>query len=290
MTLLAQAKEPLLVLDMRNMPTLPRKFRTSDHAPKNNIDWRGFADLHAAAGGQFSKLSLSKVLAKLNTKELTIIDLRQESHGFLNGNAISWYGPNNGSNATLTPEEVELKQAALLATLRQYEDVTVYNILKKSPNGNIEKTQATDYAVHQVSTEAEVVDSFHLKYYRIYNQDLHAPDDAQVDRFVDIVRTLPPNQWLFIHCRGGWGRSSAFMVMYDMMHNAKNVSYENIIARQAAIGGRDFSQMPPKNNTYKYKAALARQTLLKRFYEYARTNSDDFATSYTAWEKQHPAN
>ena len=42
---------------------------------------------------------------------MLIVDLRQESHGFLNGNAISWYGTRNAANEGKIGRQIEAEQS-----------------------------------------------------------------------------------------------------------------------------------------------------------------------------------
>lgn len=280
----AASAEPLLVLDARNLPALPKHFRTALYPLPDNVNAEGLSDLYIAGGAQFSKLALQKILHRLGTKRLTIIDLREESHGFLNGNAVSWYGYRDAANANKTPLQIEEDQSRLLADLGQQVNAVVYPILDKTPKGRIAKTQSVEFLVHGVSSEADLVNNARLKYYRIYVQDFHAPSDKQVDRFIQIVKQIPANQWIYFHCRAGIGRTTTFMAMYDMMHNAKKISLANILTRQAALGGKDLSELPPPDN-FKYKSAKERLEFLKQFYQYAQENDDDFKTSWTSWRK-----
>ena len=118
--LLANPKS-LLVLDAANSAELPQHFRsTLEKISVSNVNLAGYDNLHMAGSGEFSELGLRKVIAKLkNPTPFTIIDLRQESHGFLNGNAISWYGEKNASNAGLANKTIDEKQEQLLNLLAQ---------------------------------------------------------------------------------------------------------------------------------------------------------------------------
>lgn len=258
-------------MDMRNANSLPKHFRTD-------------GKLHIAGGAQFSNLALKEILATLKTKTLTVIDLRQESHGFLDGNAVSWYANKNAANAGKTDAEIEANQAQLLDELSKQEIVTVAKIVTKSATGAIEKTQPKDYAVHQVATEQAVVAARNLNYKRFYVQDFHAPDAAQVDNFVKFVTPLPKNQWIYIHCRAGIGRTTTFMIMFDMLQNAKKDSFNEILKRQAQLGGKDLALLPHAKS-YKYQWAVERFNFLKQFYLYARDNKDEFKTTWSQWNK-----
>jgi protein-tyrosine phosphatase len=282
----AAHEDTLLVLDMRNLPELPKHFRTAKDKVDSHINTKGLTDLPLAGSAQFSKLALDKILERLQTKHLTIIDLRQESHGFLNGNAISWYAPDDAANAGLTPQQVEKRQASLLRGLSRQKTAKIYVILSKTPNERIDETRKLEFSMRSVSSEAELTDRPNLNYRHLYVQDHHVPSPKQVDRFIAIVKSLPQDEWVYFHCRAGMGRTTTFMAMYDMMRNAKKVSYEDIIARQAALGGKDLAHLPAPG-VYQYQAAVDRLDFLKQFYQYAHDNEDDFQTTWSRWMKTH---
>lgn len=283
----AKYNEALLVLDARNAFQLPKKFRTSsDPIEKTAVNTQGLADLHIAGGAQFSKLSLQKIVEKIRTSKVIIVDLRQESHGFLNSNAISWYGGANSANAGMSANQIEHQQSILLSQLSRDMTSKVYEIIKKYPNETIAETKQIEFIVHNVVAEEELVAENHLNYKRIYVQDFHAPSTGQVDNFIAFVKTLPKEQWIYFHCRAGVGRTTTFMAMYDMIRNAKQVSLDDILARQAALGGKDLTDLPDPSSP-KYKWALERLRFLKNFYQYTHDNQDNFDTTWRAWSRRH---
>jgi protein-tyrosine phosphatase len=278
----AKYTQPWLVLDMRNTPELPKHFRASSDSVPAIVNTNGLAELHAAGGAQFSKLSLQQITQHLQTKKILIIDLRQESHGMLNSNAISWYGHQNAENAGEKPQQIEKQQAQLLSALGKEKIAVVEKVIQKSANGNIEKGKPVEYMVHQTSSEEELVSDMKMKYKRIYVQDFHAPSDKEVDRFLEIAQSIPAGKWVYFHCRAGIGRTTLFLSMYDMLRNAKKVSLDDILMRQNALGGKDLTQLPPKNH-FKYQWAADRLNFIKKFYEYAHENKDGFKTSWSEW-------
>lgn len=282
--------KPLFVLDAKNNASLPRNFRTTSDEDReragNDYDWTGFDELRAAGGGEFSQISLEKIRQKLDVDSFTVIDLRQESHGFLNGMPVSWYAPHDAINENKTIEQIEKSEAEKLERLRGVKQITVYKILKKNSEEIIERAKPQSLEVLNVDSEADVAKREHINYERLYIQDFHAPTPDQVDRFLQIVKRLPVNEWVYFHCRAGVGRTTTFMAMYDMLRNAKSVSFENILKRQAAIGGKDFTTIPDAN-PWKYPYAKERFEFLRKFYDYARTNKDDFTTSWSDWLKEN---
>jgi hypothetical protein len=112
--------------------------------------------------------------------------------------------------------------------------------------------------------------------------DREAPTDAEVDRFIRLVRELPDGEWLHFHCKAGHGRTTAFMAMYDMMRNAKKVSLDDILKRQFLIGGIDLAADPLKDD-WRYDGAVSRRKSLERFYQYCKANNDGFKQSWSEW-------
>lgn len=78
------------------------------------------------------------------------------------------------------------------------------------------------------------------------------------------------------------GRTTTFMVMYDMMHNAKKVSYNDIMKREVLIGGSDILSVSDEN---KKNESKSRSDFIKEFYNYCHDNNDGFQTSWSQWLK-----
>jgi predicted protein tyrosine phosphatase len=258
-----------LVVDMPNVNELPRHFRAF-HQPHMKI----------SGGGQFSHAGFSAILKSLSAKQITVIDLRQEAHGFLNGDAVSWYGERNAENADKTMTEIEAEQAHLLAKLADQKQVKIARVMQKSAEGRVEILKPISLSVHDVSSEAAWLNEQGQRYFRLYVQDFHAPTAAEADRFVELFKKLSKDQWIYFHCRAGIGRTTTFMMMYDMMLHAKKETFNEIMDRQVKAGGKDLRKLPAKSH-YKYPWHKNRLQFLNEFYQYARTNQDHFHTSFS---------
>lgn len=280
------AKQPLLVIDALNVPELPANFRTTTmHLPADaNLSEQGLAELNAIGSAQFSQQGLSEVINVIHGP-ITIIDLRQESHGFVDGNAVSWYASRDWANIDKTPAEVEQDQQQRLAELTKQTTVTLNKITNKNTDGQVVSFKSTTFNVKDVMSEAEMAKTLNLGYVRLYITDGWIPDANQVDRFVALVKTLPKDGWLYFHCRAGKGRTTSFMSMYDMMRNAKQVSFDTIIQRQFRLGGINLAKMPT-TDSYKYPLEVKRIHFLQDFYDYCRTNQDGFNTPFSKWYQQ----
>src|SRR6266498_983721 len=78
-----------LILDEPYNDTLPRNFRKSNgelsREHKEVPDTTGLSSLNISGSAEFSDKSLQLLIKAVNSKHLIDIDLRQESHGFVNG-------------------------------------------------------------------------------------------------------------------------------------------------------------------------------------------------------------
>lgn len=269
-----------LIVDVDNTYNLPKRFRTTldsinlenDKLP--NI--KGLKELKASGSGVFSEKELQKMKDVINSEKIIIVDTRKESHGYVNGMAISWYGEKNYINKNLSTEEVKIIEQANL------------NELKNAKKISFDFWEGKSVFIEEpiipksVMSEEELVKEHGLDYIRLFVTDHNKPDNAEIDKFIQFVRGLSGDEWLHFHCRGGVGRTTSFMIMYDMLKNVNEVSYEDILERQRLIGGRDMNRLA--EGTYKHEAAVERLELIKNFYQYCKENNhNQYTTSWSEW-------
>ena len=122
-------------------------------------------------------------------------------------------------------------------------------------------------------------------YVRLTITDHARPLDDELDRFVLGVRALPENAWAHFHCEAGLGRTTTFMVLYDMLRNANRVSLEDIVRRQKILSdGYDVLQ-PAEPENWKAPYATDRAAFVRKFYDYARANPNGRPRLWTEWLK-----
>ena len=262
-----------------NFPTiLPKNFRMPTDPFKEKADRlptrMGLENLRASASGQFLNTSLVLMLNKLpQDKKVIVIDLREESHGYVNSWPIAWRLENSTwTNMGRTLEQIEQDESLRLAKIKQDKKV-ILDPYSKSMELNI----------WSATTEKELLKNFNLDYLRLPITENHAPTPACVDQIVELIRTLPADKWLHIHCHGGRGRTTTFLVMYDIMLNGHKVSLEDIMLRQKLLGGSDILKEPVYHD-YRHVPLEARLLFLKKFYEYA-TKNDLSKVKYSTWLK-----
>ncbi len=273
-------------------------FSVMDHFPKRvryteryfdfyDVDTRGLRELHMIGSGAFTKRQISSAI-EVVSDPLVIVVLRRESHGFIDGIPVSWYGFCNWENLNKTISEVNACEKSLLDGFEEGKLTPVSKIIRKSIEGAVAEVETYWIRVKNVQTEEELARDLGVGYRRFYISDHLPPKADQVDAFMDFMKTLPLDHWLYFHCRGGRGRTTTFMVLYDIFRNARDVSLSQIIKRQYLIGGKDLSKIGPKDY-YKYNLVKARLKFIENFYEYVVTNNDGFTTTWSQWLEEDPS-
>jgi protein tyrosine phosphatase (PTP) superfamily phosphohydrolase (DUF442 family) len=132
----------------------------------------------------------------------------------------------------------------------------------------------------KVENELKLVRSQRMSYIRIPVTDGRMPTNDMVDYFVRLMNSKPQNIWLHFHCKGGAGRTTTFMIMFDMMKNSKEVSAEDIIERQVLLANL---------STHSRKSFYSEERIsfLNNFYRYCRKNADSFKTTWPEWISRH---
>lgn len=275
----------ILKMDQAAALQVPENFRKAKDAfkwpaPDGKLPSREGLDALRLSGSRFfSQPEFSRMLRQLPAQDVVIVDLRGESHGFLNGNGMSWYSAYKRANFGKSSAQVEAIERQQLLTTANH-TVAVAKLGKDKA-----VVSTAPLAVRQVMTERELAALYGVKYQRIAVSDYTPPTHANVDEFLALYKTLPSNAWIHMHCEAGEGRTTTFMAMVDMLHNAGRVSYDDIMARQWLLGGQDI-RTATSDDPWKQEAYQARAAFTRHFYEYVKANPT-LTVSWSAWAKQY---
>jgi len=223
---------PVLIwdIDLKLANDVPRNFRTTNDRPNGDTTaTTGLSQLRASGSGEFTPEGLKVVLARTQGP-VTVFDLRQETHLFVNDLPVSWYASHDWSNVGRTQAEIENQETEQVKSLKPGREIDVRpgQPVKHGDGSSVTPQQVT---VDRSSTERDVVESAGARYVRVAVTDHACPLDSAIDEFVIAVRGLPKNAWAHFHCEAGLGRTTTFMVLYDMVRNANRVSLDDIPLR-----------------------------------------------------------
>jgi hypothetical protein len=278
----------VLIFDCQDQ--LPVQFRDTSltHATAP-FSVMGLAELHVSGSSQYDQSQLEALLERIGGKSETVylIDLRQESHVFLNGIAVSWYAANDWSNVGRPLQWIEEDERTRLVRLVAARKATVASIVKSSGGQQgASQVSARDPVTIEISdavTESGLATQLGVEYRRIPTPDHCRPADDMVEDFVRFVGALPDEAWLHFHCHGGDGRTTTFLALYDMIRNANQVSLDDIVARQSMLG--QYHLFGSGGTGWKAAVYAARTLFIKDFYQYAQTGYPRM--SWLEWVKQN---
>lgn len=265
--------------DLLNFRRMDGPFVHPGDAPRTGLD-----TLLASGSAQPNGPGMTAVRDQVAPRPLTVVDLRRESHGFLNGQAVSWYADRDIMNLGLSLPQVEQDEQERLARVAGGATATVF-LVKKKVEDVITEATATPVAVAEVREETDFLASRSIDSFRSPNRDHFAPEDAQVDAFVAFVRDLEPGRWLHLHCHGGDGRTTTYLAMLDMMRNAPEVSVEDIMKRQYLLGGIDLATLP-EPPSWKRAPAAERLEFLRAFHRYCLEEGPGFQRPWSEWRNR----
>ena len=231
-----------------------------------------------SGSAQFSETQFRELAAQLREKAETvwIVDCRLESHGLINGMAVSWCDENNAANARKSAEEIE-KDEASLSRLKG-KTVTAYTTENDQPKDSIR------ISVETWETERELAESEGFRNLRLACPDHCWPPAGVIDEFIRFAGGLEENAWLHFHCQAGSGRTGAFMTIYEMMKDPE-ASVEEILQHQADTGSGNLVDRakPEKSHAQKERCVLARAVYL-----YIRENRETgYTVTWSDWLGAH---
>lgn len=213
---------------------------------------------------------------------VVVIDLRQESHGYLNGRTITLVNDYNWINLGKNNEQSTVDQESWLDDLRTKRKIN--DILTISQYRTKNYADGKSMVVAAVKNEEYYVKKYGFEYHRLYVTDHRAPRDAEVDAFLNLVKSKPEKTWFHVHCRGGKGRTTTFLTMFDMIKNADKVSFEEIIERQASISPFYNMLTIYRNDPVLTPFYVKRVNFLMKFYEYSRQSLMGYTGTWSEWK------
>jgi protein tyrosine/serine phosphatase len=249
-----------------NLLTLQDIKNPNSAMPKNFRDLSNLG-INAIASAQFSEEQLKEVRKKYPNEKITIIDLRRENHGFVNGEVVVWHSVFEKGNDRKSTAEILSEEKYLLKTAQKNGEIVINTVKKRDrENGWYSEVEPKVVVVKRVSNEENLAKENGFSYKRFSVRDFDMPDEKEFNKMVKFIKKLPKDQKLYVHCAGGKGRTGLFLVTLDIIKNGKNVELEEIFARQNKLGAARLDEISEEEAWTKDLAQI-RLKMLQDFYE-----------------------
>jgi hypothetical protein len=110
------------------------------------------------------------------------------------------------------------------------------------------------------------------------------PADENIDEIVTFFDITPQDAWFHFHCAQGKGRTSMLLVMLDIMKNAPQVAFEDIIKRQHLLGSEDLlSTVVWKKGSYTKEQLEERKEFIQKFYDFVAQRKAGGTQRWSEW-------
>lgn len=255
-------------LDGSASAQMPRSFRVID-------------DLRASASAQPSLAAFKTVFDTIHELDpdakFFMVDLRQETHGFANGLPVSLHVKHNAINAGKTSAEVQQIERDELNNLRGVETTFI-------PMGKADTQTLKPLTIipRVTLTERDAAERAGFSYVRFAAADMQFPAPDVVDDFISFVAALPDNAWLHFHCQAGHGRTTTFLVMYELLRNP-DAELEEICLRQKNLGGSDILATSDGKD-WNARMTNDRAKKIRLFSEYVKsTRAEQIGLPWSEW-------
>lgn len=234
-------------------------FRTTSDvvSTQDGVNVKGLKDLHASGGPMIQYKDLQNKLKDFHGEKIVVDAIGIES-GFVKGFPSTYF------SYQLNPPEYRYYLRRLLFT----------GSMHVRPDLFIpEEDEAKKYG-------------FKVVKFKIGSK--FATEASAVEEFVSFIDSLPNNAWVHFHCRGGKGRTSMMLVMYDIMKNAPEVALVDIVKRQYLLGSVDlFDTTAWSRGTYRKETLEQRKIFIENFYDFICGRKAGGIQNWSLWLDQN---
>lgn len=289
------AKKTLLLNTLNETKLTVANFRSTQDLwglNQEEFNQTGLTDFYASGSSQYTRAGLDILIGKLKkmASNLVVVDLRHDDHLFINGLDVSTFETKEALLKQRSPLEILEGEISLKHELEKQGALEILAIDTQYPKNRFLSRFTLMIKPLKIETPEEVVSSLGAHYLLIGSKRFSEVSDEDIARFISFYKTQPPRTWYHFHCKKGKSRTTLFMTMFDMMHNADRLSVEEIVKRQASIGGVNLFDITPKDPHWAHERDSKKQWVkfLVRFHKYCQENkTKGFEVSWTAWSKSH---
>lgn len=233
-------------------------FRTmqDEIVTEEDVDLTGLRELRASGGFSVDYRDVKRRLSHIDGTKI-VVDGMSGKHGYIHEVPITMLGYHLSHPLGLRHT---LRRLILTGTLDKRENL--------------------------ITNPADEAKKFGLQYENVQIVSKTVMKDENVERILDLFENAPSDAWFHFHCHHGKGRTSAMIVMLDILKNAPQVALKDIIKRQHLLGSVNlFDTTRWKRGTYSKDLLEARKKLIEDFYDFVVQRKQGGIQNWTQWHR-----
>lgn len=241
------------------------------------------------ASAQFTESQFINAIQ--NKGKVVDVDLRAEYHGFNNGIPFSYIAlPYDNVNFGKSQDIILKEEHQILYNDLVHDKYIKFyrNNLKDIPNVN----SPTMCMASSIKSESDLVAKYNQEYYRITATDHLALSPDNIDHLLalyDARLKSNPNQWVYLHCQGGAGRTTtatAILIMLKQKSAKSLMPFDELIKYVEQVSSyRLVPNCRASDKSYRCQAKWQRYQMLQQVYDFVQKRNGQ--ESYTSWASRH---
>lgn len=291
----AYSQKTLITNTLNESKLRVQNFRSSEDLwleASDQFSQVGLDALKASGSSQYTKAGLSLLIAKLKERaeRIVVVDLRHDDHLFVNGLNVSSFETKEALLHPRSPEQILRSVENLKKELSQTTKLELHAIDTKYPKNTYDTRHLITIKPEIIETPQELVTGLRVDYLLIGNKRFSEIADDDIDRLISFTQKMPKETWYHFHCKKGKSRTTFFLTIWDLMHNADKLSLEEIVDRQKLMGGIDLFDITPKDPIWTNEIESKKKWVifLARFHQYVLENqATNFDQLWSDWSKEH---
>lgn len=255
---------------------IPKKRLKNDCCRK--INPQGLAELKAYGSGTIYFPDFRKYLSEKTKsgeiKKLFVVNLLSDEIYYYKDRCLRWYGLHYKKN----------RLGEFLFTHKPYK--TIHTKFIRLIYGT-----PPVHDISQLQTERQIIQELGGHYYDPFkNKKNWLGNSNFIEGMIQFFESIPKDAHLYIHCVHGRGRTTTFLVFYDIFKNAKTVPLKDITDRHYCLGREDVlnTELWAKG-TWTQSALNARKELVTRFYNFMADPKGYGYQSWPEWNQLNPS-
>lgn len=244
------------------------------HLPQCKVmNTKGLQELRAYGSAYLDMAHMSSLIQK-NPDKFYVVSILPEQPQYFNGSIYRWYCLQPTPEGKLVDRKNNFFKQMVCKARRWYKGLPI-----EAQEIELSKFEREDEVLTKMGAKVLAPITGMFGHSWVNNTDY-------INHLVSFFEKLPKDANVYFHCSHGRGRTTTFLIIYDIFKNAHQVSLKDIIERQYCLGGENASDTVLwKKGTWSQEDLIKRKILINDFYSYMTDPEGYPKRQWSKWKK-----